>query len=843
MSLPSRMLATWRKLRGRSLAELRVRGRQRLVAWSERAGVSRQLRVPDDPRFARILAGGRPGSTAPTAAALLERFRARTTPRFFAAFDQPADVVAVLRRRWPELEGRVLEAAECIRRGQFDLLGRSRLDFGRPVDWHVDPVSGERVARVHWSRVEHPKPESAIDYKVIWELNRHQYFAILGKAYWYTGDERYAATFVEHLMGWMDANPPKCGVNWASSVELAFRAISWIWGLYFFKTSPCLTEAVFWRALKFLYLHGRHIETFLSTHSGPNTHLTGEALGLLYLGTVFPDFGDAARWRRLGWSILVEQLDKHVRRDGSYFEQSTYYHRYTADFYLHVSILGQLNGLPVEAAVHGKLRALLTHLMYLTQPDGRTPLMGDDDGGRLQFLDDRAPGDFRAALATGAVLFQQPDYRYVAREAAEETVWLLGCAGLRAFDALASVPPGTTSRAFPDGGYYVMRDGWGRDASSLVIDCGPHGGLSYAHAHADALGLTLVSRGTAVLVDPGTYTYRPSGGLRDHFRSSAAHNTVTVAGQSSSIPGGPFSWRHVGASSVIAWRPGARCDYFEGVHDGYARLTPPALHTRAVLFVRGDYWIVRDRISTDGDHDVEVHLQFAPGIALEILSPSRAVGSWSADSRRETLEIGMFGHQGAMRTDQGWVSSSYGALRPAPSCVFTARAPGPRDVVSFFVPRSGNQAAVEIHEQPAANGRAFVIGGSGAEDILLVGGGGEAEGGELSSDAQWAWVRTGRRGEGPSEFVMLHGRGLRWRGRPLVQAEGPVRYLAARRQGRDLHVEVDAVGGCEVDLLGADRIVVCGDSSSPLTVVGARRAASVGRGEASSETPAPVEVS
>src|SRR5207302_11334993 len=76
--------------------------------------------------------------------------------------------------------------------------------------------------------------------------------------------------------------PPKCGVNWASSLELAFRAISWIWGLYFFKTSPSLTEATFWRALKFLYLHGRHIETFLSTYSGSNTHLTGEALGLPY---------------------------------------------------------------------------------------------------------------------------------------------------------------------------------------------------------------------------------------------------------------------------------------------------------------------------------------------------------------------------------------------------------------------------------------------------------------------------------------------------------------------------------------------------------------------------------
>src|SRR5207247_5471363 len=108
---------------------------------------------------------------------------------------------------------------------------------------------------------------------------------------------------------------------------------------------------------------------------------------------------------------------------------------------------------------------------------------------------------------------------------------------------------------------------------------------------------------------------------------------------------------------------------------------------------------------TDGEHDGEGHLRFAAGIGRGSLPPSRAVGSWAADSRRETLEIGMFGHHGAMRTDQGWVSSSYGALRPAPSCVFTARAPGPRDVVSFFVPRTGNQAAVEIHEQPAANGR------------------------------------------------------------------------------------------------------------------------------------------
>jgi heparinase II/III-like protein len=807
------LLPAWPNLRGRSVSELGVRGRQWIGALSERIGISSQIRVPDDRTFARTLVPGGAGLASATAPALLERFRARTTPHFFTPFSHCEDVVAALRSRWPELEARVLEKAEGIRHGRFDVLGHSNLDFGIPVDWHRDPASGVRPGRGHWSGIDHMNPEVAGDYKLIWELNRHQYFTTLGKAYWYTRDEHYAAMFVEHLMAWMDANPPKLGINWASSLEASFRVISWIWGLYFFKTSPCITPVVFLRTLKFLYLQGRHIETYLSTYSSPNTHLTGEAMGLLYLGILFPEFRLATRWQRVGWAILVEQLGKHVRPDGSYFEQSTYYHRYTTDFCLHLSILGQLNGLPVEAAIHGKLRALLDHLMYLTQPDGSTPLVGDDDGGRILNLDERAPNDFRAALSTGAVLFDRPDYRYVAGEAAEETVWLLGPVGLRAFDGLQSVPHRATSRAFPDGGYYVMRDGWGREANSLLIDCGPHGVLNCGHAHADALGFTLVAGGTPVLIDPGTYTYTAPKEQRDHFRSTAAHNTVTVAGQSSSIPGGPFSWQHVARSSLTAWTPGLRCDYFEGMQDGYARLTPPALHSRAVLFLKGDYWIVRDRIATDGDHDVELHLHFAPGIALEILSPNRAIGKWGRDPDPEVLEIGVFGHQGVLRGGEGWVSTSYGALSRAPTCAFTARARGPRELVSFFVPWSGRQDAIEIQERPASNGRGFTVVRPGVEDVLLVGAGANAASGDLSTDAAWAWVRQSRGNEQPSEFVMVQGRYLAWRGRKLVQADAHVRRLAARLEGSELHVELDPACLCDVDLLGADRMVVNGVSA------------------------------
>ena len=64
---------------------------------------------------------------------------------------------------------------------------------------------------------------------------------------------------------------------------------------------------------------------------------------------MLPEFSDAERWRELGLEILVAQLPRHVQADGVYFEQSSYYHRYTTDFYIHLAVLLQINGLSTAA--------------------------------------------------------------------------------------------------------------------------------------------------------------------------------------------------------------------------------------------------------------------------------------------------------------------------------------------------------------------------------------------------------------------------------------------------------------------------------------------------------------
>src|SRR6267143_1694515 len=297
-------MPNWKKIKELRFDELRVRSAQKLAALAERRGWSSLTKLPSDAELLTMLDVESIGRDLWSAQEALEHFRSRSTPKFFASFHARNSTVEQLRTRWPQAEQEILERADRIVQGQFDLLGFRSLSFGQPIDWHLEPVSEKRTPLIHWSRLDYLDAEIAGDKKIVWELNRHQYFTTLGQAYWLTGDERYAQTFAAHLESWMDQNPPKLGINWASSLEIAFRSISWLWAVYFFKDSTSFSPPTFIRALKFLYLNSRHLETYLSTYFSPNTHLTGEALGLFYLGILLPEFKDAERWRQTGKQIL-----------------------------------------------------------------------------------------------------------------------------------------------------------------------------------------------------------------------------------------------------------------------------------------------------------------------------------------------------------------------------------------------------------------------------------------------------------------------------------------------------------------------------------------------------------
>jgi hypothetical protein len=790
------VLASLKRLKGRSARELRVRSVQALSAYAERRGLSRRAQLPSDKALFSLLDKAKLDQSQLTPQTLLDHFRTRTGPSFFAAFDDRERTLEALRQRAGESAGEiVVEKAERIVEGRFDLLGHRDLSFGQPPDWHLEPVARLRTPRLHWSRIEYLDAGVAGDKKIIWELNRQQYFATLGRAYWRTRDERYAEVFASHLESWMDENPPKFGINWSSSLEVSFRAISWLWAFHFFKDSPSLSPALYLRALKYLYLHARHLETYLSTYFSPNTHLTGEALGLYYLGTLLPEFRRAARWRETGLKVLASALDFQVRPDGVYFEQASYYHRYTADFYTHLYLLSKINGQPLEAKFVEKLSALLDHLMYLTMPDGTTPLFGDDDGGRLVMLDERPANDFRSTLATAAALFQRNDYKYVAEAATEETLWLLGPDGLKAFDELKAERPMDESHAFRESGYFVMRDGWTKTSNYLLVDCGPHGAANCGHAHADALSIELAARGRTLLVDTGTYTYTGSAEMRDLFRSSAAHNTLCVDNESSSVPAGPFHWKHVARTTLHAWHSHERFDYFEGAHDGYERLPQPVAHTRSLLFLKNRYWLMRDRLSAEGRHQYDLRFHFSADASPSALVEGQGGAVSESWSEKSGLEIFAFGC-GRWLAEEGWVSAGYGERRAAPVYNFSATAEGEQEFLTFLMPHEAEgskSAKTVVTESGATGGRLFELERAGWCDRVLAGDGSLIETERFRSDFKLAWVRFAE-DKGQLEELLLIGGGSRFflDGRAIFESAKRAGYVFARRAGDELLLETDA---------------------------------------------------
>lgn len=783
-----------KKIKGRSWGELRTRGEQVFSAKSEQIGLSGKL--PTAAEFRRLIDKKSIGREV-SAQHLFEKFYENGSDCFFPAFRETDATIAAFRKHFGEKSAHYfIEKAEKIVRGKFDLLGYLNLDFGAKPDWHLEPVSKKRSPLKHWKQFDELDTSETGDKKIVWELNRHQYFFTLGVAYQLTKNENFAQCFAEHLEDWMNKNPPGMGVNWLSSMEIAFRVMSWTWAFHFFKESPHFTPELFEKALKFLYLHGRHIEKYLSTYYSPNTHLTGEALGLYYLGTQFSFFNRASHWRKLGESILFGELDRQIFNDGVYFEQSTWYQRYTADFYTHFLILKTLCG-DSEAEqkqaekFETKLQSLLDFLMYITRPDGSTPIIGDDDGGKMLPHSNCKPDNFRGTLAVGAAIFERGDYKYVAGEVSEEVLWLLGAEGVQAFEMQREHIPNKNSVRFENGGYFIMRDGWAKTDNYLLIDCGEIGALSGGHGHADTLSIELAAQGKTLLVDSGTYSYHESKEIRDYFRSTAAHNALMIDAKSSSETANKFSWERRAQAQAQSWIAQDRFDFFEGSHDGFQQLG--AKYRRSVLFLKNDYWIMRDCIETQGEHDYALNFHFNNGVFPNIESSESGnfcVGE-TASEKMEGWRLFTFGDNGGWKKKESWISNSYGKKMNAPFLTFASKGAGIQEFFTFVLPSENGFAKSEVYETNITGGRAFVVKYRDYADLFLF-----ADSAEevvrtefFNTNFQFFWARLSEGETVPEEFVMIGGTRFTLGTREIINHPNRLEFASARRLGNKLNVK------------------------------------------------------
>jgi hypothetical protein len=717
-------------------------------------------------------------------------------------FFEPADVAGILselERRLPREAAAIRQSADRICEHRFDLLGYEGLNLGEKIDWQLDFVHHKRAPSKPWFRIRYLDFAEVGDSKITWELNRHQHLLTLAKAYRISGKEKYARELFDQWYDWQRQNAYPIGINWASSLEVAFRSMAWLWVWHLLAGTPVLPPSFRRDLVRALTISARHIERYLSTYFSPNTHLLGEGVGLFFIGLLCPEVPSADRWRQLGWEIVLQQAQRQVLADGMHFEQATHYHVYTLDFLLHTYVLARRNQQAIPHLLPSTIERMLEALAGLAQA-GPPPRFGDDDGGRLFDPRRNRVEHLTDPLATGAVLFDRADFKLGRKELPEESLWLLGTDAARCYDSLARLPSAPFSRAFAASGHYIMADD--DPIAQLTIDAGPQGVASAAHGHADALSVQLSIGGAAFITDAGTFEYVGDGPERDQLRSTGGHSTLQVDGLSQVLPKGPFSWNSLPQVGVERWIVGPSFDFFVGSHDGYDRLAPAVRHRRSIFHLKSHFWLVRDLALGQGSHELDQVWRLA---SQEVNRTGHSVGL-SVDGR--TLSVVVCAEEGASEaTSQELWSPVYGAFEMRPTLHVRQHCALPAEIATLLAPvaQPGRAGLERLRE--ASGIQVYRYGGEARQHYFAF----AAESGRWSlrswsTDAEflyWAESETGT----IERAIAVNCRYLERNRQVLASRQQPLEWIECRMEAQGM--TIDASG----DVVAGGRTPVSGDNS------------------------------
>jgi hypothetical protein len=545
-----------------------------------------------------------------------------------------------------------------------------------------------------------------------WHILLHKfYYAVgLGKAYRETGDRRYAEQWVALTDSWIAATPP----GFIAADVTGRRLQNWIYAYHYFVAEGGGAPIPADFHARFLASLAEQVAFLRDNLAAARNHRSLELYAIFLAGVAFPEFADAAAWREFALPEIGRNMESDLLPDGVQCELSTDYHHLVLKSYLCTRRLAALNGIAVPAEMDRLLEKALEFSMHVHNPAGVVPSFSDGD----------ARG-FAELLLQGWELFGREDLRYVATAGRHGTA------------------PSARSAAFPAGGYYVVRSGWGegacayRDEQHLVFDCGPLGAGN--HGHFDCLSFELFALGRPLVVDPGRFTYDESGetNWRARFRSTAFHNTVTVDGLNQTRyerPAGPEhrdgrrSPRHKVAGPAPAHHLVERVaeEGFDLLHGRAVSHEYDAVHERRIFFVRSTYWVVVDRLTARREHLYEAHFHLGERAWGET-TLSEVDGTRILVSPR--LLIAQEKKDGvALLVGEGAVSHRYGEKRAAPVVRVCARA-REATFVTVLLPFREPPPRLLVREMPvdeaagaAAEAHAFAISVGAERDLLFFGG-------------------------------------------------------------------------------------------------------------------------
>lgn len=478
----------------------------------------------------------------------------------------------------------LLKDASAALQHKFVLLGNEAvLD---PIDWHTDFISGHTWAKGFFYKDYNVDIDTKkIDGKVPWELSRCHHLLWLGEAYCITGEEKYAQAIVSDISDWINENPLMHSVNWTCSMDVAIRAVNWLYALWLISESDVMSDAFIKMVSISLYQHGFFISNNLEKNIPySNNHYAADLMGLLYIGAFFQSSFKGRTWFKFATRELFKEVDTQVLPSGAHFERSISYHRLMVELFSSAYYLWRRKAVEIPAYAEQKISCMYTFVFNYIKPNGFAPLIEDNDDGRfLPFV----KRDFRS-------------HAYLLDENSLENRLLR--------NGLPSIRYNLVKGSYADAGHWIFRD---RDAYVFLTNGGQsrhqtNASVVSTHTHNDLLSFELALGEDDLVIDPGTYRYvfasesNPEG--RNEFRSTKKHNTIMVDGEEQ---------HELSDKMLFVITKNAVIDTENSYH------TLSGLKHKRTVDLKDVTLIINDFVEKQGDnHHLQFWLHFANGVSL-----------------------------------------------------------------------------------------------------------------------------------------------------------------------------------------------------------------------------------
>lgn len=429
-------------------------------------------------------------------------------------------------------------------------------------------------------------------------LNRHKYWIDLGRAYYLTGNEKYAKAFVEQATHWIDNNPLEDRLKKFSwrRIEAGIRCENWVKAFEYVKNSKCITPAFLEKFMSSLYQHGEYINSSYSAFSQTSNWGVLEFQGLFTLSNYFSEFISAPQWQKDAIANLETCINLQVLDDGSQWEQSPMYHNEVFHCYMNVNLIAQRKNINIPQAIVQKTKDMAYANVKWQKPNYHQPLLGDSDDT-----------DLRGLLTLSTSLFDDSVLKSRAFNTLDyETYFLLGKSAFQRYENIETKIPDFTSIYQKSSGDFFMRSSWQEDATYTSFHLKK---LGCGHGHDNLLHFTIFANNQDYLIDSGRFSY-VNNEWRKFFKSNISHNTLGVDNLPNSIYKDSWLNETEARSQGDFTKTTAIYDYGEAENTAYKKLQDPVSLKRRILFLKPNIWIIFDSFSSNGKHTYSQYFNF-----------------------------------------------------------------------------------------------------------------------------------------------------------------------------------------------------------------------------------------